>query len=102
MKIYISGPMTGYDEWNYPAFHEAAKQLREAGHYVFNPAEAFGGATHLSYADYMRNDIHAILQVDAIAVLPGWENSKGAKLETAIAEVLGLPILPYQEMAVAK
>ena len=39
MRIYISGPMTGKHDFNYPAFNAAAKRLRSEGHFVINPAE---------------------------------------------------------------
>lgn len=39
MRLYISGPMTDMPNHNYLAFNEAAKQLREAGYEVLNPAE---------------------------------------------------------------
>lgn len=38
-RIYISGPMTGLPDFNFPAFHDAAARLRERGHEVANPAE---------------------------------------------------------------
>ena len=39
MKMYLSGPMTGMAENNFPAFHDAAAKLRAGGHEVVNPAE---------------------------------------------------------------
>ena len=38
-RIYLSGAMTGVPELNFPAFHAAAKALRERGLVVVNPAE---------------------------------------------------------------
>ena len=43
-------------------------------------------------ACYMRSDIAALLTCDAIHMLPGWENSRGATVEHTIATALGLPI----------
>lgn len=45
MRVYIAGPMTGLPEYNFPAFHAAAKAWRDAGWEVLNPAEAFDGDT---------------------------------------------------------
>ena len=59
MRIYCSGAMTGCPDHNRPAFDEAAKSLREQGHFVINPAELsapFGDATELSasFREYYR------------------------------------------------
>lgn len=37
--LYISGPITGMPDLNFPAFHAAAAALRAAGYTVTNPAE---------------------------------------------------------------
>lgn len=108
MKLYISGPMTGYPSHNYPAFREAAGRLRAAGHEVLDPSENFGGATDRARHEYMRLDIQNVLAVEALYMLPGWQGSPGARLEVAIAQELGLPIydstkeglVPYAESAV--
>lgn len=91
-RTYLSGPMTGIPEFNYPAFNEAAKWLREQGHLVFNPAETFNGDTTKAWSYYMRVDIEAIMESTEIRVLPGWESSAGAMLEVLIALAIGLPI----------
>lgn len=44
MKVYLSGPMTGYPNFNFPAFNERAAEWRREGWDVFNPAETDGGA----------------------------------------------------------
>jgi len=93
MRVYISGPMTGYPEFNYPAFHAAEAAWTAAGHEVFNPARNADGSTDRPWSFYIRLDIALLLQVDAIAMLPGWEKSRGANLERTIAEALDLPVL---------
>lgn len=89
-RVYISGPMTGYPAFNYPAFNETAARWRAAKWYVENPAENFDGRTDLAYSTYIREDIAMLRRVDAIALLPGWEHSEGAKLEILLASKLGL------------
>ena len=90
IHLYLSGPMTGLLDHNYPAFNAAAAKLRAAGFVVSNPAENDEAAT---WADYMRKDIAQLVACDWIALLPGWEESKGAKLEHHIATSLGMPVL---------
>ena len=98
-RIYIAGPMTGYPDLNFPAFHEAARRFAEAGWEVQNPADNFGGRTDLSRATYMRADVAVLLQCHAIAMLPGWERSPGARLEHLLARELDLPIYDARTLA---
>ena len=87
---YLSGPMTGKPDWNFPAFNAAAEYWRGKGLHVINPAENFAGRTDLPRHEYMREDIRLLLTANVIAMLPGWEASKGARLEHAIAKEIGL------------
>ncbi len=89
-KIYISGPMTGRPDFNYPAFFEAERRLREAGWEPVNPARNFGGDTTRHRSEYMRMDIANVVMCDAIALLPGWRESRGALLEAMVAQECGL------------
>lgn len=90
MKVYIAGPMTGIEDFNFPAFHAAAAHLRANGYEVVNPAEVNPDTT-LTWEQCMRLDIPQLCTCDAIALLPGWENSRGARLECHLAEALGMP-----------
>jgi len=92
-RIYIAGPMTGLPECNFPAFHAAADRLRQAGWEVVSPAENFGGRTDLPRETYLRKDVTLLAGCDAVAMLPGWEDSRGAKLEYLLARELGMPVL---------
>lgn len=90
-RIYISGPMTGKPELNFPAFHAAAAKLRALGYEVINPAELdLLDKQKLTWQEYMRRDIKVLVDCDAIALLPGWEKSKGARAEKYIADLLNL------------
>lgn len=96
-RVYISGPMTGYEKFNYPAFEMAARQLRALGYTVISPHELNPNDNSICYEDCLRADIAALLFCDSIALLPGHEKSKGATLETAIGEALGMKIGLYSE-----
>lgn len=96
MKTYLAGPMSGLPELNFPAFHSAAAVLRGEGRTVFNPAEL-----GLEADDY-RKALTACLawicaEAEAMAVLPGWENSRGARAEVATAKALGIKVFRYGE-----
>lgn len=91
-RIYIAGPMTGVPDLNFPAFNAAAARLRAAGHEVVNPAE-INPDPGMSWVDCMRRDIPALCTCEAIAMLPGWGQSKGATLEHFIAMKLELDVI---------
>ena len=97
-RIYIAGPMTGVPEHNFPAFHAAAERLRQAGWEVVNPAENFGGQTDLPRETYLRADVALLVTCNAIAMLGGWEESRGAKLEYLLARELGMPVLDAETL----
>lgn len=91
---YISGPMTGLTDLNYPAFHAMEKLLRDSfGCNVLNPARHPSG---LSYDEYMALAMSDLDRSDVIVLLDGWQNSNGAKMEFLKAYHLNLDIL-YQE-----
>lgn len=94
MKVYISGPMTGIPEFNYPAFEDAAQRLRALGYDVVSPHEINppDGIDH-TWEWYLRRDIAGLVECDGIVVLPGWENSRGARVETDLASVLGIEFM---------
>lgn len=97
MKVYLAGPMTGLPDHNFPAFHAATQALREAGYDVVSPAEENPVADHSRpepWAYYIRRDLRVLLDCDAIALLPGWEASRGACLEKSIAEALDFQEVP--------
>jgi len=109
MKLYLAGPMRGYPEFNHPAFHAAAAELRASGHAVFNPAEhaeslginttgMTGDPSHEELAGYSLRELIAAdlawicANAEAIALLPGWQDSLGAAAEVATAKALGIPV----------
>jgi hypothetical protein len=104
-KVYIAGPMTNYPQFNIPAFERAAKQLRAAGFEVISPVEldseairsealaskdgampASGKIGGETWGEILARDVRVIADtVDAIVVLPGWNKSRGARLEVFVA-----------------
>ncbi len=91
MKVYLAGPMRGLPNDNFPAFHYAAAKLRTEGYEVFSPAENEAGS---GIRDWLLTDTAWICQhADAVALLPGWEHSLGARAERALAEAIGATII---------
>lgn len=88
--VYIAGPMTGYKEYNRPAFHAKEAELKELGYCVLSPANLPDGMT---VPQYMNIDIAMLQQCDYIYMLDGWEESTGAKAELAIAKSLKIRVL---------
>ena len=90
MIIYISGPISGLPDGNRPAFAEMAATLRSKGWEVVNPHELFAAEVEESWEGYMRKDLAALLTCTHIVLLPGWEQSRGARLEQLIADAVGI------------
>lgn len=88
--IYLAGPMSGLENYNYPAFDEAAASLRARGFDVENPAENAAPPCG-SWAGYMRLSIVQMLACDCVVFLPYWDSSKGAQIEMALAKGIGMP-----------
>ena len=103
MKLYLAGPMRGLPQYNYPAFHEAAQRLRDAGYVVFDPADLTYEWDEAGSRKAMGEELAWICaEADAIALLPGWERSLGAKAEISTAEALGLPVYTVGELVAPK
>lgn len=102
MKVYICGLISkggtlSEDEINknLEKFVEAAERLRELGHEPtdptwYHPKRDGASADYDSWVGYMRKDIKLLMDCDAIYKIPGWEDSRGARLESHIASELGL------------
>jgi hypothetical protein len=95
MKWYLAGPMSGYDQQNFPLFDRVAKTLREQGYDIVSPAEldspeeraiALANARSAStWGDFLSRDVKIIAdQVQGIIFLPDWSMSRGARLEATV------------------
>lgn len=90
MRAYLSGPMSGVPEMNYPAFNAEASRLRALGFHVENPAE---NAEQSSWEAYMKAAIVQMLSCEVVVMLPGWSESRGALIERELALRLGLKVI---------
>ena len=116
-RIYLSGPIAGIPDAR-ERFEVAASALDPEWFEVVNPfnvaplehpGEPCGrgyhpgdnDAGHVSSACYMRTDLFALLSCDSIRMLAGWENSRGAQVELAVAKACGLGITYAREVDAA-
>jgi hypothetical protein len=99
---YIAGPMRGYEDYNFPAFLDAAEKLRAKDYIVLSPAEhdlsnGFDPSKPIEgqgfdLKDALRWDLDAVLNSDVVVLLPGWAESKGANAEAAVALAAEIPL----------
>ena len=91
-KIYLSGAISSRPiDQARRQFAEAEAKLQEWGFEVLNPFNN-GLIESASWGDHMKADIKMLLGADAIYMLDGWVESKGARLEYIIAGALGMSI----------
>lgn len=113
IRLYIAGPMTHIPQFNFPAFDAMAATLREVGYDVVSPAElddptdraaalaspdgsilSYGQGVKKTWGQFLARDVLLIADgdaegpIDGIVVLPGWGNSRGARLETFVGRML--------------
>ena len=106
--IYLAGPMRNFPDFNFPAFDAYAEALRRKGYVVVSPAdldreEGFHPedvVTGELQRKMMIRDVEAICTCDMLVLMPGWEESSGVKVEKALAEFLGLPVVQINQMGI--
>ena len=92
MKIYIAGKITGDSNYQ-QKFMNARQDLEKRGYIVISPAVLPEGMTP---GDYMKICFAMIDVADAVAFLPDWKDSAGARLEMEYCKYIGKEIR-YQQ-----
>lgn len=94
-RVYISGPIAHYDlEERKAVFKAAQKKLRKFGYLPVNPMDN-GLPQPGDWREHMRADIANLLRCQYIYFLPGWQYSKGCRLELDVAMSCGLKVLNF-------
>jgi hypothetical protein len=118
-RVYIAGPMTGIPQFNFPAFEAAARSLRNNGYFVISPHEsdtpevqkaawasadgrldANGMVADQTWGQILAKDVIIVAdKVDAIAFLPNWQRSRGAKLEALVGLLTNKQFFEYSPIS---
>lgn len=92
-KVYISGKITGLPENEVVTnFKFAESRIKAVGLKVFNPM-SIGKCEGYDWNDYMDICIKELFDCDTIYMMNNWMESKGSRIEKAIAEQLNLKFL---------
>ena len=119
-SVFLSGPMSGLDYCNAAEFARAHAIVKEAGAYmVYNPAVEYlrseYRADDMPHSYWMRlcineltsnvgthtifGDRHADNQrYHVLVMLPGWEDSPGARTEREVAIACGIRVCELEEV----
>ena len=116
MRLYLAGPMTSVPQFNIPLFDSTAAALRLLNLDIVSPAEldnpetrrvalaspdgapGSGAATGESWGDFLSRDVKLIAdQIDGLVLLPGWQKSRGARLEVFVALLCGKKFFVWSE-----
>ena len=90
-RCYVAGRMRGMINLNFEQFLIAASKLRMNGWSVFNPAAA--NLEGMPLNKIMAYVLGQLCECDAIAMLPGWWLSGGARIEWLLAKYLKLRVI---------
>ena len=99
-RIYIAGPMTGIEDLNRAEFEKAEGVLhgRKCFETVWNPSQIavyYGWNEKTNLCTIASTLLQVLTRCTHIYMLRGWQDSKGATAEHAVAKWIGLEII-YQ------
>jgi nucleoside 2-deoxyribosyltransferase len=95
VNVYVSGPISETPN-HLKLFREAVDFLKERGHKPLDPLNIKPSKEILSpeqeWVYYMKESVKLLVEADAVYMLDGWEDSRGAKVEHDLAKKLDIPI----------
>lgn len=96
-RVYISGPIGGYDmEERHEAFGRVKEMLMELGYVPISPMDN-GLPDDSTREEHMNVDLALLMTCEYIYLMWGWTDSKGAVLETLVARQLGIEVLANED-----
>lgn len=94
-RVYLSGPITNVK--NYKGLFMLAEKLADFGEakQIYNPAAQISSS--FSWEQAMHRCLSEITNYDTVVMLPGWNASRGARLERDVALACGMHIVDFGE-----
>jgi dTMP kinase len=105
MLLFVSGPYSGDVDKNIEIAEKVAIDVWEAGHTAFCPhlnTAHFEEKSNVPYERYLAGCLETLVRCDAIVMVPGWEDSPGAKVELDFASSHGIPVYVYPDLPPTK
>lgn len=97
MRVYISGKISGKEKIARREFKAAQRKLEAIGHDPVNPFYN-GLKEDDTWERHLAVDILDLLSCEAVFQLPGWEDSRGARLEAEVARLKGIPFMTIKSV----
>lgn len=97
MRIYVAGPVTGKPHRNIEAFESAERSIRIGMPDATVLLPHWFVASDADWCKAMRASIETLIKCEAVALLPGWQESRGATIEAEIADALQMAIIELKE-----
>ena len=96
-RVYIAGKVTGEPRLECAAkFQKAQDLLENMGFEPVNPLQVVG-TWEIEWNEAMKKCISAMMECDAIYLLPCAYNSPGAKVESRLALDLGITVMVMKD-----
>lgn len=95
--LFLCGPYTGHEDDDEERFSSAYFQLRGCGYQVIDPMELCYWMERRDWDSCMCVTIPAMLRCSGVALMDGWEDSRGAVIESDLARRLGMPVATVSE-----